>query len=68
MLGWLWKFLVGSFDYIKPCEHNWRIHKTVTVYADYGYGVGKNDMAIGDIYHLKCDKCGEMKKTEMMTK
>ena len=54
MLGWLWKFLVGSFY---TCGHHWEIEDLINVWA-YSDSV----KPCGTRYILKCTKCGDMKQ------
>lgn len=44
------------------CPHKWEIHKTYTLYSD-----GGAELPIGVQYHLRCTKCGNMKKKQMYT-
>jgi len=59
MIGWLYRFLVGWFTPVKPCQHKWKVEKQVPV-------VYTNNQVIKyiDVY-LSCEHCGRWDKQHL---
>lgn len=56
MIGWLWRVLIGRF---RECDHHWIIlhREEIRGVDDFGDENGH----CWHEYHLRCEKCGEMK-------
>lgn len=52
MLGWIWRVIVGHFD---RCEHKWEIISEMETQSRERPGV-----TAGQIYGLRCEKCGDI--------
>lgn len=55
MLGWLYRMIIGRFS---RCEHKWETADTATLSGGHG--------ARGVRYILRCERCGDIKKRDII--
>lgn len=59
MLGWLYRFVVGRFDFPPRHQHEWETLESASITR-----VG-TEQVVGFTKHLRCKTCGDWKRVQL---